>query len=127
MGEIISFHFPNQLPSGVVSFLLFDFPFQRTDLSEQVVSTLFLEFLHSQEHFLEIIATDASKNSDKTTIAGCASSDCFGYILNHINSVFIAEALTIDELVPPACPFMILSDSFLYYLLSRRCPFLLQR
>ena len=80
---------------------------------------------------MEVIATDASKNLDKTTIAGCASSGCFGYIVNQINSVFTAEVLAIgiaiDELVPLACPFMILSIVFLCYLLSRRCPFLPQK
>ena len=44
LGGLSSFHFPNQLFSGVVSFLLFDLPLQHTDLSEQVVSTLFLNF-----------------------------------------------------------------------------------
>ena len=112
---LIPFIFPCQPPSGVVSFLLSGLPFQRTDLNEQIVNTLFLEFLHSQDGFLEIIATDASKSSGKTTIAGCTGSGSFGYIVNQINSVFTAEALAIgvafDELVPPACPIMILSDS----------------
>ncbi|GFS85274.1 putative RNA-directed DNA polymerase from transposon X-element [Trichonephila clavipes] len=62
-----------------------------------------------------IIATDASKNEQITSIAGITANSHFAYRINHNNSIFTAEALAIcqalDDLSIINKNLLILSDS----------------
>ena len=76
--------------------------FRGSDLNDAEIAYLFGEYLTSITDMYTIIAADASKSSEVTSIAGCSSHSCFGYQVNSVNSVITAEALAvgtaIDEL-----------------------------
>ena len=74
----------------------------------------FQDFISTFEDNYDILATDASKSHDFTTIVGCFFTAHFSYRIHHHNSVFTAEALAIgtttDELTWSGHPFHLLSD-----------------
>ena len=79
------------------------------------IVSCFGEYLASITGMYTVIATDASKSSELTSIAGCSIHSCFGYRVNSVNSVFTAEAsaigIAIDELVPLNGACAIFTDS----------------
>ena len=94
---------------------LSNLPFHNTALCNNLITAYFQEFTYTFLDNYEILATDASKSLNFTAIAGCSSIAHFRYRINHLNSVFTAEALAIgtaiDELAWSGHPFLLLSDS----------------
>lgn len=75
----------------------------------------FSEYLASINSKPSIIATDASKSSNLTSIAGTSTHKKFVHRINNINSIFSAEALAIsialDELLTHDRPAYVFTDS----------------
>ena len=86
--------------------------FRGSDLNDAEIAYLFGEYLTSITDMYTIIAADASKSSEVTSIVGCSSYSYFGY---RVNSIFTAEALAIrtaiDELLSLHGACAIFSDS----------------
>ncbi|GFW77839.1 RNase H domain-containing protein [Trichonephila clavipes] len=92
------------------------FKFQDKNLPIPAISVLFDEIVEREFQKFFIIATDASKNHQITSIAGISKKkSSFAYKINHYNSIFTAETLAIcqalDELVEFNANLLVLSDS----------------
>ncbi|GFV97739.1 uncharacterized protein TNCV_2313241 [Trichonephila clavipes] len=70
---------------------------QDKSLPVQIIRSLFDETVNRNFQDFYIIATDASKNEQITSIAGIMANSHFAYRINHNNSIFIAEALAICQ------------------------------
>ncbi|GFX55881.1 RNase H domain-containing protein [Trichonephila clavipes] len=90
------------------------FKFQNKNLPIPAISVLFETVEREFQKFF-IIATDASKNDQITSIAGISKKSSFAYRINHYNSIFSAETLAIcqalDDLVESNVNLLVLSDS----------------
>ncbi|GFU89935.1 RNase H domain-containing protein, partial [Trichonephila clavipes] len=84
-------------------------------LPVQIIRGLFDETVNRNFQDFYIIAADASKNEQITSIAGITANSHFAYRINHNNSIFTAEALAIcqalDDLSIINKNLLILSDS----------------
>ncbi|GFS76172.1 integrase catalytic domain-containing protein [Trichonephila clavipes] len=91
------------------------FKFQDKNLPIPAISVLFDETVEREFQKFFIIATDASKNDQITSIAGISKKSAFAYRINHYNSIFSAETLAIcqalDDLVESNVNLLVLSDS----------------
>ncbi|GFV12180.1 hypothetical protein TNCV_1536771 [Trichonephila clavipes] len=91
------------------------FKFQDKNLPIPAISVLFEETVERELQKFFIIATDASKNHQITSIAGISKKSSFAYRINHYNSIFTAETLAIcqalDDLVEFNVNLFVLSDS----------------
>ncbi|GFV27671.1 putative RNA-directed DNA polymerase from transposon BS, partial [Trichonephila clavipes] len=91
------------------------FKFQDKNLPIPAISVLFDETVEREFQKFFIIATDASKNDQITSIAGISKKSSFAYRINHYNSIFSAETLAIcqafDDLVESNVNLLVLSDS----------------
>ncbi|GFV97963.1 RNase H domain-containing protein [Trichonephila clavipes] len=91
------------------------FKFQDKNLPIPAISVLLDEMVEREFQKFFIIATDASKNHQITSIAGISKKSSFAYRINHYNSIFTAEALAIcqalDDLVELNVNLLVLSDS----------------
>ncbi|GFS68016.1 putative RNA-directed DNA polymerase from transposon X-element [Trichonephila clavipes] len=91
------------------------FKFQDKNLPIPAISVLFDETVKLEFQKFFIIATDASKNHQITSIAGISKKSSFSYIINHYKSIFTAETLAIgqalDDLVEFNVNLLVLSDS----------------
>ncbi|GFS51885.1 RNA-directed DNA polymerase from mobile element jockey [Trichonephila clavipes] len=91
------------------------FKFQDKNLLILAISVLFDETVEREFQKFFIIATDASKNDQITSIAGISKKSSFAYRINHYNSIFSAETLAIcqalDDLVESNVNLLVLSDS----------------
>ncbi|GFW93223.1 LINE-1 reverse transcriptase homolog [Trichonephila clavipes] len=91
------------------------FKFQDKNLQIPAISVLFDETVEREFQKFFIIATDASKNDQITSIAGISKKSSFAYRINHYNSIFSAETLAIcqalDDLVESNVNLLVLSDS----------------
>ncbi|GFW59131.1 uncharacterized protein TNCV_2780621 [Trichonephila clavipes] len=88
-------------------------------LPVQIIRGLFDETVNRNFQDFYIIATDASKNEQITSIAGITANSYFAYRINHNNSIFTAEALAIcqalDDLSIMNKNLLILSDSLFVF------------
>lgn len=113
--QLLRFYPPETFPEGTVRFYLESLPFQDTALSEVIISSLYAEFISRFISSHEVFASDASKSTSITAIAGCSSEARFAYRTHTFHSVFTAEALavgtTLDELAWASRAFIILTDS----------------
>lgn len=75
-----------------------DFPFQCRSLAPDVLRAAFNDCISCHFSDYHIIATDASKDSAKTSIAAVDMSQDVGTarLVHHLNSVFTAEVLAIE-------------------------------
>ncbi|GFS86619.1 putative RNA-directed DNA polymerase from transposon BS [Trichonephila clavipes] len=84
-------------------------------LPVQIIRSLFDETVNRNFQDFYIIATDASKNEQITSIAGITANSYFAYRINHNNSIFTVEALAIcqalDDLSIINKNLLILSDN----------------
>ncbi|GFX39195.1 RNase H domain-containing protein [Trichonephila clavipes] len=91
------------------------FKFQDKNLPIPAISVLFDETVEREFQKIFIIATDASKNDQITSIAGISKKSSFAYRISHYNSIFSAETLAIcqalDDLVESNVNLLVLSDS----------------
>ncbi|GFW59828.1 RNase H domain-containing protein [Trichonephila clavipes] len=91
------------------------FKFQDKNIPIPAISVLFDETVEREFQKFFIIATDASKNDQITSIAGISKKSSFAYRINHYNSIFSAETLAIcqalDDLVESNVNLFVLSDS----------------
>ncbi|GFX40301.1 RNase H domain-containing protein [Trichonephila clavipes] len=91
------------------------FKFQDKNLPIPAISVLFDETVEREFQKFFIIATDASKNDQITSIAGISNKSSFAYRINNYNSIFSAETLAIcqalDDLVESNVSLLVLSDS----------------
>ncbi|GFX73991.1 transposable element P transposase [Trichonephila clavipes] len=91
------------------------FKFQDKNLPIPAISVLFDETVEREFQKFFIIATDASKNDQITSIAGISKKSSFAYRINHYSSIFSAETLAIcqalDDLVESNVNLLVLSDS----------------
>ncbi|GFS52555.1 protein polybromo-1 [Trichonephila clavipes] len=91
------------------------FKFQDKNLPIPAISVLFDETVKQEFQKFFIIATDASKNDQITSIAGISRKSSFAYRINHYDSIFSAETLAIcqalDDLVESNVNLLVLSDS----------------
>ncbi|GFW79165.1 RNase H domain-containing protein [Trichonephila clavipes] len=91
------------------------FKFQDKNLPIPAISDLFDETVEREFQKFFIIATNASKNDQITSIAGISKKSSFAYRINHYNSIFSAETLAIcqalDDLVESKVNLLVLSDS----------------
>ncbi|GIY52579.1 RNA-directed DNA polymerase from mobile element jockey [Caerostris darwini] len=92
------------------------FRFQNKENPVSLIVDDFSDFINRffSDHY--IIATDASKSHNSTSIAGISCNQSFSYRINPINSVFTAEVsaicVAIEELAIVDKDILILSDSF---------------
>ncbi|GFU88349.1 RNase H domain-containing protein [Trichonephila clavipes] len=91
------------------------FKFQDKNLPIPAISVLFDETVEREFQKFFVIATDASKNDQITSIAGISKKSSFAYRINNYNSIFSAETLAIcqalDDLVESNVNLLVLSDS----------------
>ncbi|GBN08493.1 hypothetical protein AVEN_176642-1 [Araneus ventricosus] len=71
------------------------FLFQDKSLPKTTIETLFEDTIRTNFSNFFLIATDAFKSPQITSIAGTSISNSFAYRLQHINSFFSAEALAL--------------------------------
>lgn len=116
MTEIIKWTIPPEThnrPS--VSYFYDKYPFQDKSLAPEALKQLFAQHLDTYKNW-HIIATDASKSPSRTGIGIWDNTrDCgWSWELNHLNSIFTAEALALWKALQytPSCgKLLLLSDS----------------
>ncbi|GBO10119.1 Uncharacterized protein K02A2.6 [Araneus ventricosus] len=86
-------------------------------LPKTSIEPLFEDTIRTHFSNFFLIATDASKSQQITSIAGTSSTNSFAYRLQHLNSIFSAEALALcqalDELPNDEDNLLLLTDSLL--------------
>ncbi|GBN22428.1 hypothetical protein AVEN_224008-1 [Araneus ventricosus] len=84
-------------------------------LPKTTIESLFEDTIRTHFSNFFLIATDASKSQQITSIAGTSSTNSFAYRLQHLNSIFSAEALALcqvlDELPNDEDNLLLLTDS----------------
>ena len=99
----------------LIEIYLADFPFQCRFLTHSVLLAAFADCISSHFPGFHIIATDTSKDTNKTSIAAVnlTTGTSQAYWVHHMNSVFTAEALAIELGVGLAggSNYLVLSDS----------------
>ncbi|GFW07709.1 RNA-directed DNA polymerase from mobile element jockey [Trichonephila clavipes] len=74
-----------------------NFKFQNKNLTMQIIRGLFEKTIDRDFQGFYIIATDASKTEQITSISGITENSSFAYRINPNNSIFTAEALAICQ------------------------------
>ncbi|XP_055928133.1 uncharacterized protein LOC129959340 [Argiope bruennichi] len=104
-----------QLPRENCSIIISKYPFQNKSLPHSAINGSFQETLQKDFKQCFIIATDASKSQNLTSIAGISDLSQFAFRTHNINSNFTAEALAIcqalDYLSVPEKHLLLLTDS----------------
>ncbi|GBL80038.1 hypothetical protein AVEN_29053-1 [Araneus ventricosus] len=94
---------------------LHSFLFQDKSLPKTTIESLFEDIIRTHFSNFFLIATDASKSPQITSIAATSSTNSFAYRLQHINSIFSAETLALcqvlDELPNDEDNLLLLTDS----------------
>ncbi|GBO28027.1 hypothetical protein AVEN_150172-1 [Araneus ventricosus] len=94
---------------------LHSFLFQDKSLPKTTIESLFEDTIRTHFSNFSLIATDASKSQQITSIAGTSSTNSFAYRLQHLNYIFSAEALALcqalDELPKDEDNLLLLTDS----------------
>lgn len=95
--NVIQGYWPVGDISDYVKIVVNDHPFQNRSLPPHYIQSAFNEILNLYQN-MAIIATDASQDSIKTSIAAVNVTDntSKAHIVHRLNSVFTAEALAID-------------------------------
>ncbi|GBM41223.1 hypothetical protein AVEN_180525-1 [Araneus ventricosus] len=95
--------------------VLHSFLFQDKSLPKNTIESLFEDTIRTHFSNFFLIATDASKSQQITSIAGTSSTSSFAYRLQHLNTIFSAEALALcqalDELPNDEDILLLLTDS----------------
>ncbi|GBN92411.1 hypothetical protein AVEN_72379-1 [Araneus ventricosus] len=91
------------------------FLFQDKSLPKTTIESLFEDTIRTHFSNFFLIATDASKSQQITSIAGTSSTNSFAYRLQHLNTIFSAEAMALcqalDELPNDEDNLLLLTDS----------------
>ncbi|GBM50149.1 hypothetical protein AVEN_50047-1, partial [Araneus ventricosus] len=91
------------------------FLFQDKSLPKTTIEYLFEDTIQTNFSNFFLIATDASKSQQITSIAGTSIANSFAYRLQHINSIFSAETLALcqalDELPNGENNLLLLTDN----------------
>ncbi|GBN67555.1 hypothetical protein AVEN_267495-1 [Araneus ventricosus] len=89
--------------------------FQNKSLPKTTIESLFEDTIRINFSNFFLIATDTSKSQQITSIAGTSITNSFAYRLQHINSIFSAEALVLcqalDELPNGEDNLLLLTDN----------------
>ncbi|GBO15660.1 hypothetical protein AVEN_186493-1 [Araneus ventricosus] len=89
--------------------------FEHKSLPKNTIESLFEDTIRTHFSNFFLIATDASKSQQITSIAGTSSTNSFAYRLQHLNTIFSAEALALsqalDELPNDEDNLLLLTDS----------------
>lgn len=109
--NLFTFQTPLQCSQDNLLFSLNDLPFRHKDLDR---TPLFNDFIQQFLDSWYIVATDASKYLNITSIAGCTVTTQSRYRIHPVNSIFTAEAAigtAIDDLDPWNRPIILITDS----------------